>query len=755
MFKHILNLILLLMAISHTNIVFAQEPPIVYQTFIRDDFDRTNGGYISIINALTLTEIEKMDLPTSSVQTIVLAPDKKLAFMNANPFIDPKKGLIVVDLGTKKVVRNLFEDIGVYGLKLAPDGMLWVLLNETQEIAIVNPKDLSIASRISSLEGAPRDVIFGLDDRRAYVSLLNNNVFVFDYITKRSITAIRSLTKGDDRQLRPQQLELSPDGKILYIGSINGIFIADITSFPIKITSSLALPINSFGDFLLKASPDGKFLYIGEYLGADLYIYNIETKAIINFRTPGNRGIINGLTISPTNKLLYIIESYGISLYDIDTQSFITGIVTSTGAHPPNPFSKGIALTGDFSIGQAPKLQTISPVANDNFVAGQPVTIKWQTTVAAQSYAIASHSIELSTDSGATFAPIPGAEELPGNVQEFTWTTPNIEVMDKAQIRVSTVDLGARRANSTTGNFSIIKTAPGDTQAPTVTFLSPKGSERFNSGDNLQISWMSSDNVAVTSQDLSLSTDGGTTFPITIASGLPGATQSLSFLIPTSLQSDQARLRLIVRDGAGNSSQTVTPSTFRIEQPVDTLAPVVTISQPSSNQSLIAGQPIQVNWQSVDNRAVVSQALLLSLDGGKTFATVASFGASDNSFVINNIDRLNLTNSQAIVRITATDSSGNIGQASTQFSTSPAITNAVYQSKILTISGIGFMSNSASSTTRLFVNEKEITLTPMSVSNNSFAIKGSKKKLGGIVRGNNTVRLVVNGIESNNLTFNF
>ncbi|KAF0210810.1 MAG: hypothetical protein FD167_5370, partial [bacterium] len=68
---------------------------------------------------------------------------------------------------------------------------------------------------------------------------------------------------------------------------------------------------------------------------------------------------------------------------------------------------------------------------------------------------------------------------------------------------------------------------------------------------------------------------------------------------------------------------------------------------------------------------------------------------------------------------------------------------------------IGFTSNSASNTTRLFVNEREITLTPMTVSNTSFTIKGSKKKLGGIVRGNNTVRLVVNGVSSNTAMFTF
>jgi hypothetical protein len=266
---------------------------------------------------------------------------------------------------------------------------------------------------------------------------------------------------------------------------------------------------------------------------------------------------------------------------------------------------------------------------------------------------------------------------------------------------------------------------------------------------------MSGDNVGVTSQDLSLSTDGGSTFPTTISSGLPGTTQSFSFLIPMTLQTDQARLRLIVRDAASNSSQAITPANFRIESGADTIAPTITISQPTTNQSLIAGQPIQVNWQSTDNRAVANQALLLSLDGGATFATVANFGASDNSFVITSIEELNITNSRGIVRITATDTSGNIGQTSTQFTIAPAITNATYQTKLLSISGIGFTSNSSTSTIRLFVNDKEITLAPKTNTNTSFTIKGNKKKLNLVKGNNNTVRLVVDGVSSNSSMFSF
>ncbi|MBK7994770.1 MAG: hypothetical protein IPK14_15730 [Blastocatellia bacterium] len=397
-----------------------------------------------------------------------------------------------------------------------------------------------------------------------------------------------------------------------------------------------------------------------------------------------------------------------------------------------------------------------NPLANQQLTPGQNVRIQWQTTVAAQSFALANHRVELSTNGGQTFSTIAGAENLTADAREFTWTVPNIQVANNAQIRVTAGDLGARRGSSASGNFSIGMGGgnPGDTQAPTVNFIAPMGGENFNSGSNLAISWMSNDNVGVASQDLSLSTDGGATFTTTLATGLPGSTQSFNFAIPQTLETNQARLRLIVRDAAGNMSQAITANNFRIQSAVDNVAPTVTISQPTTNQQVMAGQPIQVNWQSTDNRAVISQALLLSLNGGQSFTQVASFGATDSSFTLNNIAGLSLTTPQAIVRITATDAAGNTGQATAQFTINPTITQASFQAKILTINGIGFMSNGANNL-QLFINDKLITIAPRSVTNTTFTIKGNKKKLNLIKGSSNSVRLVVDGVSSNMGSFMF
>ena len=757
MFKYLFNFTVLLIMLSYINVVNAQESPLIYQTFIRGGVGN-NGGYISIINPLKFSELEKIDLPTTSVEKIILAPNKKLAFMNADPAIDPKKGLVVVDLENKKEKLRMFEGTAVYGIKLSPDKMLWALLDDTQEAVIINPTSLNIEHRIT-LEEAPRDVVFSPDstDKRAYISSVNSNVFVYNYVTRGSITAIRNLPKGDRQQTRPQELELSPDGKTLYIGSEDTISIADTTTnIPIRVTGSFSLPRTSFGDFLIKASPDGNFVYIADYLGVNVYIYDVKKNITNKMIVSRGQGIITNLNISSDGKVLYISRFYGVSLLDIENNSFITTIVTSTAAGSPNPFTLGTVLTGDFSIGQAPTLKVISPSANDTFVANQEVRIKWNTALAAQSYSLASHRVELSTDEGQTFNIVAGAEELPGNAQEFSWTVPNIEVIDKAQIRVSTVDLGARRALSTSGIFSIIKTTPGDTQAPIVNFLSPKGNEQFDAGNTLQISWMSSDNVAVTSQDLSLSLDGGNTFPITIASGLIGTSQSFSFPIPESLSTNQARLRLVVKDAAGNMAQAVTLTNFTIKGATDSTPPTVTISNPSSNSSLIAGQSIQVNWQSTDNRAVVSQSLLISFDGGQNFTQIQAFGATDNSFVISNIDKLNFTTSQAIIRITAKDAV-NTGQANVQFIIRPKLTMANYQAKILTINGLGFQSSSmtnGNSNIQVLINGKVVTVVPKSFNNMSITIKGNKKKLN-LVKGNNTAQIMVDGVLSDQSSFQF
>ena len=93
-----------------------------------------------------------------------------------------------------------------------------------------------------------------------------------------------------------------------------------------------------------------------------------------------------------------------------------------------------------------------------------------------------------------------------------------------------------------------------DTQAPTVTLLAPTGGEVVAGGTGYLIQWQSDDNVGVSGHTIALSTDGGQTFPTTIASGIGGNTQSYLWQVPANIAPTRtAVVRVTATDAAGNS----------------------------------------------------------------------------------------------------------------------------------------------------------------------------------------------------------
>jgi len=747
MFKWLVGLLCTLFVFSVP--ILAQQsnkPPVVYRTINRGFLIQTTGK-LSVIDALTNVSVGEIDLP-GAADNIQLSKDKTKAFVTRLlPGFNQNLGLFVVDL-QQGTVRTILNSFPVLNAKLAPDGLIWAMLAFDNTVVIIDPQTLITVNTISI--NTPLDIAFSPDGTLAYISS-NGFISVYDIQNRRVTATINNVPVN--KFFPSMSIDISSDGKLLAFGVNNdtskSVIVIDTTSLQIIDTVPYTSK-DTLSTTGVKFNSDNT-LYFAELSGLDLYKYSLSSKTLTKIFI-ANTFTIQAFAISPDGNLIYITDFAGRSIFDLKTDTPIFQRVEFDTAVQS---CAGIELAGNFTIGQPPTIQVTSPMANQQLMPGQSFRIQWQTTVAPQSFSIASHKVELSTDGGQNFTVIPGAEELRADVRDFNWTVPNIQVANKAQIRVSTVDLGAKRANSITGNFTIGMGGGGnsDTQAPTVNFIAPTGGENFNSGSNLSISWMSSDNVGVASQDLSLSTDGGQTFSTTLATGLPGSTQSFNFAIPQTLETSQARLRLIVRDAAGNMAQAITANNFSIQSAVDNVAPTVTISQPTTNQQVMAGQPIQVNWQSTDNRAVISQALLLSLDGGQSFTQVASFGATDSSFILNNINNLSLTTPQAIVRITATDAAGNSGQANAQFTINPTITQAAFQAKTLTINGIGFMSNGANNL-QLFINDKLITVAPRSVTNTTFTIKGNKKKLN-LIKGSNSVRLVVDGISSNMGSFNF
>ena len=100
---------------------------------------------------------------------------------------------------------------------------------------------------------------------------------------------------------------------------------------------------------------------------------------------------------------------------------------------------------------------------------------------------------------------------------------------------------------------------------PSVTVNAPDGGESWYVDSFFDITWSATDNVGVTSIDILLSSDGGATYPHTIATGEvnDGVYPWYVDVAPTT----EARVKVVAWDGAGNSGEDVSDGDFEVYDP--------------------------------------------------------------------------------------------------------------------------------------------------------------------------------------------
>ncbi len=119
------------------------------------------------------------------------------------------------------------------------------------------------------------------------------------------------------------------------------------------------------------------------------------------------------------------------------------------------------------------------------------------------------------------------------------------------------------RGTGFTDTFTNSGTAP-DVTAPAVALTSPDGGETWKAGSSHAITWTATDAVGVTAVTLAYSTDGGASFPDTIATGLANS-GTYSWTVPL-VSTAAAKVRVIAQDAAGNAGRDSSTAVFTIDQ---------------------------------------------------------------------------------------------------------------------------------------------------------------------------------------------
>lgn len=160
-----------------------------------------------------------------------------------------------------------------------------------------------------------------------------------------------------------------------------------------------------------------------------------------------------------------------------------------------------------------------------------------------------------------------------------------------------------------------------DDAPPVVTITAPLGGA-FLTGSPLALAWDAHDNAALAGFDVAVSLDGGVSYaPVPGCTGLAAGARACAWTTPAA--AGPARLRVTARDGAGNQAQA--------ETIVDVVAPVVTVTAPVAAATLVSGSPAAITWSS-NLSAAETMTIALSLDGGASFATLASAAPNTGTF---------------------------------------------------------------------------------------------------------------------------
>lgn len=228
-------------------------------------------------------------------------------------------------------------------------------------------------------------------------------------------------------------------------------------------------------------------------------------------------------------------QDFALVVYNVESPSGGGGLVDS----PPN-----VALT--------------SPAGGEHFLVGSTIRIQWN---ASDDKGIQSQRVEFSPDD-VSFSPI---ALLDGKARIYDWRVPGWPTTN-GRIRITALDgvnLPSSSMNSTP--FEIVN-GPPDTTPPTVTLLSHNGTDPVGGGLTSSIKWREADNVGVLRRVVEISRNNGNTYETIADLTAPsvGDTQTYDWDVPVDMESQKAKVRITVYDGAGNSAATTSKNNFDV-----------------------------------------------------------------------------------------------------------------------------------------------------------------------------------------------
>lgn len=238
--------------------------------------------------AIDTLELLRVLRGVSDPEQMVVSHDGKLLYIAS----EDTGTAVVMDIETGDTIATLPVGGEPEGVGISPDGrFVYVTSEEDHQVSVIDTASRTVVTQFSVGE-RPRQAAFTSDSKRAYVSgEFDGTVSVIDALAHKVVHTI----KLEGELVRPMEVDLSPDDRVLYVTSGRGrkLFAIDTeTNQPIK---EVEVGDRPWG---LAVSPDGKRLYTANGPSNDVSVVDAETFEVIT-KVPVGTGPWGVLVVAP------------------------------------------------------------------------------------------------------------------------------------------------------------------------------------------------------------------------------------------------------------------------------------------------------------------------------------------------------------------------------------------------------------------------------------------------------------------------
>jgi len=304
----------------------------------------SDSNTVDVIDPATMKIVEHFPVGHQP-QHIVPSWDLKAPYATD----DLSNDLIPIDPATGKAGAPIpVED--PYNLYFTPDGKFAIVVAERmQRLDFRDPHTMAIKNPLSVACNGVDHMDFSADGTYLLASCEFAGTLIKVDVATQKVVGTLALPRQNKLLGKPQDVKLSPDGRIFYIADMNANGVFEVDGTTMKVIDFIPTGKNAHG---LYVSRDSRFLYVSNRGEGSVSVIDFATRRVAaTWHIPGGGSPDMG-GVSSDGTTLWLAGRYNAEVYAIDTSDggLIARIKVGKGPHGlcvyPQPGRYSLGHTG-------------------------------------------------------------------------------------------------------------------------------------------------------------------------------------------------------------------------------------------------------------------------------------------------------------------------------------------------------------------------------------------------------------------------